>query len=380
MFGDDYRYQIWNLDGQLLLSNFGLASAAAMAPLHASGFTDLKMDNDTWRVYTLKSIEEGKFIQVAERSALRSALPLMMDASMAGIVALSLMLVLWPTLRLVRRLVRPLEELAAQFVRRHPLDLAPVSLSQASRDLDPVVDAVNDLFARAQRAMQIERGFTAMAAHELRTPLATLRALSELLAQTDDEAERRRLIDDLVATSDRCTHLQEQLLTLARLDLVESGGMHDELLLADVVTEVQEELLPDARARQIKLAARLDATEMHAHRFGVRTLVRNLVSNSLRHTPPGGRVEVSTRAEGRDAIIEVHDSGIGIPEAERQRVFERFVRLSPHQGNGVGLGLSIVRTVADAHQAEVRLGESPMGGLSVAVRFPDRLKAGVQPD
>ncbi len=372
ILGDDYRYQIWSGEGKLLLSNFGAPSAAAMARLGATGFSRLQMDGEEWRVFALHDVKAGKEIHVAERAALRHWSITRVDASLVALVVLSIVIVIAPALWLLRRQLRPLHDLAGALQQRSPFNLEAVRLRRVPAELAPVVSSVNALFARVSDAIQRERGFTAVAAHELRTPLATLRVLAESASETEDERERQLLLQDLKRSVDRCAHLQEQLLTLARLDVVEQAQMRAEFDLAGVIIDAQSDLLTEARRRQVTLAVRVDETVITAHRFGVQTLLRNLLSNGVRYTPHGGRVEISTRSEGSDAIIEVNDSGPGIPEADRGRVFERFERLQREQESGVGLGLSIVRAVADVHGAQVELDRSPLGGLRVIVRFKGR--------
>lgn len=372
ILGDDYRYHIWSADGKLLLSNFGLPTTAAMAKLGVTGFTRVNMDGEDWRVFALHDAEAAKEIHVAERVALRQWSITTVDASLVCLVILSIVIVMAPALWLLRRLLRPLRDLAGALHQRSPFNLEPVRLRHVSAELIPVVASVNALFDRVSDTMQHERGFTAVAAHELRTPLATIRVLAETLAQTHDENERESLIQDLKRSVDRCAHLQEQLLTLARLDVVEKAKMNEEFDLAGVIIDAQADLLSEARRRHVTLAMRVDETVIAAHRFGVQTMLRNLISNAVRYTPHGGRVEITARTEGRDAIFEIDDSGPGIPESDQQRVFERFERLHREQESGVGLGLSIVRAVAESHGTIVTLGRSPLGGLRVLVNFEGR--------
>lgn len=372
ILGEDYRYQIWSGEGHLLLSNFGLPSAAAMAKLGVTGFSQLQMDGEEWRVYALHDVQAAKEIHVAERVALRRWSLTKVDTSLFSLVVLSIVIVIVPALWLLRRQLRPLRELADVLRQRSPINLEAVRLRHVPAELAPVVSSVNALFGRVSEAIQRERGFTAVAAHELRTPLATLRVLAETAAGTEDQREREKLLQDLKRSVDRCAHLQEQLLTMARLDVIEQSQLNAEFDLAGVIIDAQADLLMEARRRHITLAARVDETTINAHRFGVQTLLRNLLSNSVRYTPQGGRVEISTRTEGSNAIIEVNDSGPGIPDADRVRVFERFERLNREQESGVGLGLSIVRAVADTHGAQVTLGQSTLGGLRVVVTFQGR--------
>jgi two-component system sensor histidine kinase QseC len=375
VLGNDYRYQLWSKDGHLLLSNFGRSSSAAMAAFERPGFSELVMDGERWRVYALHDADSGKEIQVAERLALRQWAITAVDKSLPLFVVLSLCIVMIPALWLLRRLLRPLRELSSDLKSRIPSRLEPLQVHGASADLVPVINSINGLFHRVEETLQRERGFTGVAAHELRTPLAALRVLAMSASQTSDDSERHAILADLVLSVDRCAHLQTQLLALARLDVLAQDDMEEVFDLIELFVDVQAQLAPEARQRGVKLIVRADDTVLRANRFGVLTLLGNLVANAIRYTPSGGRIVVSSSAEGADAMLEVLDSGPGIPEADHEHVFERFSRLKRDQSSGVsgvGLGLAIVRSVAEAHQAMVSLATSPMGGLKVVVRFQGR--------
>lgn len=367
--GSRYRFQVWSDDGRLMLTNFGRPSPAPMARFGVSGFSRLEMGGGTWRVLTVQDRESGLEVQVAEDEAQRGAVPTMLDGRFIVIALLSLCGVLLPSLWLLHRMLAPLRELAGVLQQRSPTHLQPVQIGRAPRELAPVLAAVNGLLTRVAEAIRREGAFTALVAHELRTPHATLRLQADAVqvARTDDE--RARALQALVATSDRCSHLQDQLLTLSRLEAVDTRDRAEEVELVDIVTDVFDGWLALARSREVKLVSQLDGSALRAHRFGVQTLLGNLVGNAVRHAPPGGRVVVTTSATGVDAVLRVDDSGPGVPAADRERIFERFERLRPDRGGGVGLGLSIVRAVAQAHGASVTLSDSPLGGLRVEVVF-----------
>jgi len=370
--GDDYRYQLWKSEGRLLLTNFGLPSAAAMATLGREGYSWLNMDGERWRVYSLIDADLAQELQVAERAGVRGWLAGGIDAEVLWLMALSLVLVLLPTLFLLRLLLGPLRHLAQQLGMRSASNLSLLDVPGAPTELLPIVAATNSLFSRMADAIQRERSFTSLAAHELRTPLAALRLQAQVAASTDDDDVRARNLRDLVRSADRCAHLQDQLLTLARLDVAKPDDLNELLNMTELVMEAVAEVAGDARRRHVRLVTRGDGAAMYGHAFGVRTLIRNLVSNAARHAPEQGRVEVHVEADGADVRVRVEDSGPGIPVELHARAFERFERLNAVPSDGVGLGLSIVRAVADAHGADVTLGSSLLGGLAVVVLFNAR--------
>ncbi len=370
--GNDYRYQVWSAGGRLLLANFGDARTPALTALAAPGHHWRQIDGERWRVYSHRSQVLDQEVQVAERATLRAPRLARLDALWLLLVVPSLVLALLPAWWLSRWLLRPLRELARDLATRSPARLEPLQVNEPPADMLPVLAVLNALFERLAEALRRETAFTALAAHELRTPLATLRVLAETARSARDETERAQALGEMVQSVDRCAHLQDQLLTLSRLDSRGAVDLDQEVDMAEVVVDSVADLLAQARARAVRLVSRLDGSAVRGHRFGVLTLVRNLVANAVHCVPEGGRVEVSTATEGNSVVLTVDDSGPGIPAAERDRVFERFERLHHEQAGGVGLGLSIVRSVALMHGALVTLSDSPLGGLRVVVEFRGR--------
>jgi signal transduction histidine kinase len=217
-----------------------------------------------------------------------------------------------------------------------------------------------------------EKSFTALAAHEMRTPLANMRVVAETALRTSDTNARDQALTDLIGCVDQISHLQDQLLTLARIESSDLNKFREPFALVEVVDDAVAELLPVITAKKLKLKLALDSTAIFGHRFAVLTMIRNLLANSVRHTPEGGVIRVSTSGLGQDATLLVEDSGPGIPEEHRARALERFERLNAHSGPGSGLGLSIVCAVADLHGAKLDLDTSELGGLLVRVLFAGR--------
>lgn len=371
--GEDYRYQIWSNNGRLLLTNFGEPSASAMARLDQTGFIWLDMDGERWRVFTQISQDGTQVIQVAERASLRAWSSGIVSQSFLLAFVPSFLMILMLAIWLLRHLMQPLRELAGMLQQRSPANLDHVHLGREPAELAAVVAAINRLFGRVAEAIRREAGFTSLAAHELRTPLATLKVLADQARQTGDAGERDMVLSDLSVTIDRLAHLQEQLLTLSRLEVLGSNALSECVELTEVVDEAMADLRYEARQRHVKVVCHVDGSAILGHRYAVLTLARNIIGNAIRYAPVGGRVEISTLVRDGNAVLRVDDSGPGIPEAERMRAFDRFERLSQRHGAGVGLGLSIVRTVAQMHDALVTLGESQLGGLSVDCEFTGRL-------
>jgi two-component system, OmpR family, sensor kinase len=271
--------------------------------------------------------------------------------------------------------LRPLDAMSRAVGKRRPDAMSPLPERDLPSELKPLAASLNALLVRLDEALAAQRRFTADAAHELRTPLAAIKLQVELAERAPDDAERNAALHELERGVDRASHLVEQLLTMARLE-PEAPGRHAERIeLAAVVREAIVDRAPLATEKQIDLGlVRESAATVRGDRANVAVLIGNLLDNALRYTPAGGRIDVAVDRGGDGATLTVTDSGPGIPEADRERVFERFYRVrtaGEAEPVGSGLGLSIVRRIATAYGATVQLDDGPGGrGLTVRVTFP----------
>ncbi len=268
----------------------------------------------------------------------------------------------------------PLKALSGQIESRSYRELSPFEESGAPLEVRSIIRAINGLMRRLGEAIEAQQRFVANAAHQLRTPLAGLKTQTDLaLRQTGDEDRARRL-RQLGISADRTAHLVNQMLNLAQVEPW-AGCAHEmnPLDLKELAREASMEWVPAALQKGIDLGCEGPAAPavVRADRNRVRMLLDNLIDNAIRYTPAGGAVTVRAELSGGAAVLTVEDSGPGIPEPERESVFQRFYRLPNSSGEGSGLGLSIVREVAAAYGAEVRI-EEPAGhrGTSVKVAFP----------
>jgi len=301
--------------------------------------------------------------RMAGALALRTALPIVLLAP------LLMLLVGW----VVRRTLAPVAQVQHQLAQRQADDLTPIpEEADLPDEIRPLLRELNALLRRVSQAFDAQQRFVADAAHELRSPLAALKLQVQGLQRAPDAATRERALERLGAGIDRATRLIEQLLVLARQQASATAGAPAEpVAMDDLLRHAVAELASAAAQRGIDLGlAQADAVPVSGHAEALRILVRNLLENALKYTPVGGRVDVAWRSVGDALELCVEDSGPGIPEAERERVLDRFVRLPDAPASGSGLGLAIVRAVADLHAATLRLDASPkLGGLRVRVGF-----------
>jgi two-component system sensor histidine kinase TctE len=271
----------------------------------------------------------------------------------------------------IRRGLQPLDELRLELLCRDSNELAPMSQERYPEELQPVLAALNRLLERLQLTLSAQRRFIADAAHQLRTPLSGLQTLAAVAARQPTLAQCRASIGKLQVATQRANHLAIQLLTLARAD----PGSEDRrdfhtLDLAELIGGNVDLWVPRAIAGHIDLGFDLMPAPVVGSPLLLRELVSNLIDNSLRYTQAGGRVTVRTKVVADNVLLEVEDEGPGIPLAERAQVLERFYRIAGTLGDGCGLGLAIVREIADAHHADLSIDSGNNNvGTCIRLRF-----------
>lgn len=366
----DFVVQIWSADGRTIYASRPHGELPTRALL---GFADIEAGGQAWRTFSVVTRE--RVIQVAQPRQIRQKLAadaaLHSVAPLLGLAPLMALLIWW----LAALTLRPLKQVAQAVAQRDSESLAPLASDHLPDELAPLVQALNVLLARLGQSLNNQRAFVADAAHELRSPLTALKLQLQLLeraADADSRADAQRALADGVT---RAAWLVEQLLALARNEPGAPPLPFSTVDLAEVARQALAAAVPLARARGSELDLQADGpVPLQGDAASLAMLVRNLVDNALRHTPPGTRIEVRVGNDGGTPQLLVDDAGPGIPPQDRERVFDRFVRRDTGT-EGSGLGLAIVRTVAQRHGASVVLGDSPLGGLRASVSFAAPLPA-----
>lgn len=370
----DFVIQVWSADGQQIYHS---ARRAALPERAVLGFSTVAARDSIYRVYSLQTPRQ--VVQVAQdmdvRRRMARTLALRTVAPMAWLVPLLMAASWW----VVGSTLAPLQRLRRQLGRRAD-DLAPVGEGALPEEIRPLVHELNLLFGRLQQAFGAQKRFVADAAHELRSPLAALKLQVQGLARAADDESRQRALLRLDAGIERATGLVDQLLLLARQQ-DGAGPARGPVALNEVLHLALADVAPAAQQRGIDLGlASADAADagnatVTGDADSLRVLLRNLLDNAVKYTPAGGRVDLALRPEAGAWLLQVEDSGPGIAEAERARVFDRFYRVPGSAAAGNGLGLAIVKAIADSHGAALTLGRSErLGGLCVGLRLPSAQK------
>jgi two-component system OmpR family sensor kinase/two-component system sensor histidine kinase QseC len=376
-----YLYQVWSSSGRLVMSSMNAPQDTPLMPLDQTGWATRTVGGKVLRIVTITSTALNSRIQTAEPMDQRLEVADLLGPYLAAGIVLSALVLTLSTVPMLRLALRPLRDATAELSARGPADLRAVDVQKLPHEFAPAFEAVNQLMRRVDVALRSEREFVAAAAHELRTPLAGLRAQAQLAAHVRTQPEERAVALQAVQDGvDHAAHLVSQLLDLARSDTLAGDQARLTLDRQPVaVHAVLERLLgdlgPAAAERNLRIRQRFEVATLDGSDFGIGLILRNLLANALAHAPADSEVQVGTRRQGQATVLWVSDHGPGIPEAERQRMFERFYRGPANTGPGCGLGLSIVKALADAHDAQARLVEAPGGGLLAEVEFPDRGRA-----
>ncbi|MGP8473273.1 ATP-binding protein [Burkholderia sp. PR2] len=374
-YGPRVAFQVFH-DGRLGLHSENAPAKPMVAPEltgrdRASGFWTVVIDGNAWRVFVVHGVRSDVQVFVGERIASReSILRAVMRSAfwpMAAALPLLVLAIGWA----VRRGTAPLRDFGRVLARRNPQALDPIRPDRTPLEMRSMLDALNRLFERIRTVMDAERRFTADAAHELRTPIAAVKAQAQVAMAEPDDERRRHALRGVLEGCDRAARLVDQLLLLSRLD---AGALTDRAPVD--VSALAKRVVAEAAPRSIGKRQRLELDAPSPCVVGgneplLESMVRNLVDNAIGYSPPQAHISVSVcRREGH-TVLRVEDGGPGIGDDDLHRLGERFFRPQGARPGGSGLGWSIVRRIAAAHDADIEVGRSPaLGGLRVVVSWP----------
>ena len=368
-YGRRVMFQVWR-NGTTL----GLHSQHAPdTPLSTvrDGFSDVTIGT-RWRVFSTWDARGRVLVQVAEQSYERDELGTAVARNFVVPLAITLPmlgLVIWVA---VGSATQSLTHVNQQVASRSADNLTPLDVADAPSEIGALVTSLNQLFERVQGLIEQERRFTADAAHELRTPLAGIRAQAQVALSATGDAERARALDGVIAGCDRATHTVEQMLTLARLAPDAVSFQPVPLELAAVLKGAVSDLAPAALAKGMDIELTHEQRVLVSGDAGLLSILfKNVIDNAIRYSAPGTKVDVDMEVAGSDVRVTVRDAGPGIPAEQRANVGRRFYRAPGTQAPGTGLGLSIVQRIVDLHRGTIRL-DSPATtiGLQVTIALP----------
>jgi len=368
-------FQVWGRDKQLLLHSAS-APTTPLSPralsLDNRGFVDEIVGTHNWRVFALWDETEQYLVQVGERYDVRNELITKISQQVITPLLVSLPflgLMIWVG---IGRGLRPVQRVAEEVVRRDPQHLEPMDIGPVPQEIRPLIKGLNNLFRRLKSALEMERRFTDDAAHELRTPLAALKTQAQVSLRATNDDEKVQALNNVVNSVDRATHLVDQMLILARLDPTADALVKGRINLHDLAAEVIAQLVPSALKKNttVEITGSEDKI-VYADPVSLSIMIRNLVDNAIRYTKENGEVIIDiSEPQENEVVLSVSDNGPGIEPILQSRVFDRFFRVTGHASTGCGLGLSIVKRIADLNNLKVELNNKNNGsGLMASVHF-----------
>ncbi|PWK45631.1 GHKL domain-containing protein [Pseudomonas sp. B21-040] len=356
-------------DGSKALGNDDATLPLPFPTTLADGLSTLNVAGEDFRVL-VKTTTQGERIVVAQETGIRDK-----EARESAWRSLLPFLILFPVLLLVvgdlvRKLFRPIATLSTEIDQRDEQALHPIDEHHLPTEVRPFVVAINRLLERVAQSMDAQRRFVADAAHELRSPMTALSLQAERLAATDMPAPARERLLPLSLGIDRSRKLIDQLLTLATAQS-DSHRAQSAVCVHEIYRRVLEDLLPLAERKHLDIGVEsIEDVQVIINETDLVILVKNLVDNAIRYTPDGGRIDLSVERVQGLVMLQVKDSGPGISLLEQTRVFDPFYRSLGTDEAGSGLGLSIVKAIADRTGARVQMGytdEINKNGLCVSV-------------
>lgn len=349
----DLAIAVWNRQGQLLLVDREGVQLPRRAD--ATGFVDMQLGGEPWRVYYLQA-QNGEWLVAAgqhgdERGELVRDLVAGQLVPWLLVLPVLLLAMAWA----VRRALQPVRMLTSELQGRSADDLRPVPMNHAPEELQPMLSAMNGLFARIESTLERERRFTADAAHELRTPLAVLRAQWDVLRRASGEDERHRAETQLNAGMDRMDRLVTQMLALSRLESTDRLPRAQALQWAPLVEQAISDVLPLAERRHIELDCEWPDTDeapmpLQGDPDLMTVLLRNLLDNAVRYAPEGSTVRMRFGADR----LTIENDGAALPPDVLAQLGQRFHRVDGQSESGSGLGVSIVQRIAALHGLGLR--------------------------
>ncbi len=338
-----------------------------------TGFSHGWLHEKKWRIYTIvypdRTVQVSQSVDVrhdiAKKTAALSLVPF------AVLIPLS-----WLIISIgVGRILKPLGAMAEALTKRDAFCTTPLPAEDVPEEISPLIGAMNTLLLRLRETLELQRHFISDAAHELRTPLAALQLQIDSLFQDCPPADFESRIGALKSGVRRASHLVNQLLKMARHE-AKKETLRAEIDLASFVKTRIADFIPVAEKRGIDLGmVRDESVSIQANADDLRNLIDNLLDNAVRYAFANGRVDVSVAASAHQAVIEIVDTGPGIPEHLLSSVFDRFFRVAGQEAEGSGIGLSIAKTIADRESATITLtNRTDRKGLKAAIHFSRKIE------
>ncbi len=371
-YAHDYErklaFQIWDGDELVIKSPF--APTRPLSQLKP-GFASIHIDGAQWRAFTLYSVHDKWWLILAERTDIRGELTDDISNNHILPIIFFIPILTWLVWLITKKGLAPLYRIGNTVKQRHYRNLETVEDQQAPLEVNNLLIEINHLFGRLNEAHERERRFIGDAAHELRTPLASLLIHNENAIDESESVDQEESLISMKQGISRLSHLVGQLLSLSRSEGAVDQQQFSTLNVGELCETTFNMLEEKAQQKLQEFTLALATQDCLVEGNGalLQSLLRNIIDNAIRYSPVNGKVEIECLKDNDKVVIQISDSGPGIPLELRERVTERFYRVTGSGQQGSGLGLSIVDKIADLHNAKWQLVDSELGGLCVRFEF-----------
>ena len=360
-------FQIWHSNGKLLAKS-ATAPDKPLGPM-AEGFGKNLIGDDLWQVFQLKSGDV--WVMVAEMDSVRGEMAGDLGVAIMTPLIIGSLLLLIVINVIAYRSFQPLQALANVIAAREPQSIKPVKLSKTPSELKPVIDELNHLLDRVQKAFKREQQFIDAAAHEIRTPIAALQLHIENAVNAKNDADRDQSLAEALSGLRRTTRLTEQLLTLSRVSGATDQEKQKILSLDGICKEVVKNTQPliSQRGQTIELHVGDDCL-IQGEQHKIERVIQNLIDNASQYGSAHSLISVSLTKVANTIRLLVSNDGDTIPDSEKIKVFDPYYRILGSKSFGSGLGLAIVKEIIQQHKGSIRIEDKSEGnGVQVVVEF-----------
>lgn len=376
-YRDKIYYQVLKPDGTRISGDAFLPKPVRRFDSPVPSFRFAKLNGEDVRIVRVKANlggneEQVVMVQVAQTL---NALHEMFHQILLSIVIPQVFMIIFGALCVsygVKRGLIPLVVLERELSLRSQHDLSPVRSNNTPIEIKPLIDALNALLEKLRQDIDQQQRFVTNAAHQFRTPLAGIKTYIYAAKRLPADARMTEMLAKIESGVDRLTHLSNKLLVLAKAEPHTNDISHQPVDLNFIASEMTADFVPEAlpRGTELSFIGSEKPAMVNGELSDLAELTSNLIENAIIYTQEGGNVSV--RVTNGDAVrLTIQDNGPGIPESEREKVFERFYRVLGTSAQGSGLGLPIVKEIALAHKATVEISDSTSGkGTTVIVTFP----------
>jgi len=361
-------FQVWHSNGKLLAKS-ATAPDKPLGPM-VEGFGEHRIGDDLWQVFQLKSGDV--WVMVAEMDTVRDEMTGDLGVAIMTPLIIGSLILLIIIYLIAYRSFQPLQSLANVIAAREPQSIKPIKLSQTPSELKPVIDELNHLLDRVQKAFKREQQFIDAAAHEIRTPIAALQLHIENAVHAKNDLDRDQSLAEALNGLRRTTRLTEQLLTLSRVSGPTDHEKQQVLSLDGICREIVKSTKPliTQRGQTIELHINDDCL-IHGEQHKIERVIQNLIDNASQYGSPNGLISVALNKVADTTIrLVVSNDGDSIPESEKNKVFDPYYRILGSKSFGSGLGLAIVKEIIQQHKGTIRIEDKSAGnGVQVIIEF-----------